>query len=460
MDLLSSVASTRPVASSEATYSCTLTNTWSGATHPVGYEAIRSSAHWSPPVVVVHNQLYDLWRPKFKASEGVKLLAEMGLTDKLVQELKAASQTTGRYVKEWTIGKNQFNSVGIPQVLGDVTLTQDFPYLSSITMVAPSPDWFSGFPKVSPIENTDGVGFWFESFSIATFPWDAGTEAGEAYSTSNPDQDPRAPITQLTAETVPSSGILLDPTGEKVLPMATWSCELRPLPSEQDEDQDEEAEGPGDRIDLPEGTGDPQGENEDSESESDGEGEVSPPGQDGTDPQVLDEKEDDGGDAPPATDGEDPGESEEPDQKPPGVGVGVEDDVENENENTTETGDNEPVNQPTNPTPPTLDVPTNCLRYFFSCQSNGECCSGSCDPRSNRCSSIGGRQSERSESKRLSNQGGIVMGGSAGRTFRRSGILGRTHGRGSGRSLLPDPAEAVGEAKAEAEATRGLRGRA
>ena len=93
-------------------------------------------------------------------------------------------------------------------------------------MIAPSPDWFSGFDSVSPIDEDADV--WLQSFEVATYPWDAGTETGDDFSLSNQAEDPHVPIMQLTKDTVPSNGVFLNADKTEVLPMATWTCSIVP----------------------------------------------------------------------------------------------------------------------------------------------------------------------------------------------------------------------------------------
>mmetsp|Transcript_14509 Transcript_14509/g.40350 ORF Transcript_14509/g.40350 Transcript_14509/m.40350 type:complete len:287 (+) Transcript_14509:109-969(+) len=229
MNFVSQVPSTVP-ASHSVTYSCTLTNRWSKATHPVLYEGISGIAHWSPPVLVAHSNDYTLWAPGTLASPGVESVAETGSTVQLEKELQIAedSRTAGATV----IGSNQFNGSDPPQTFADIVLTPQFPLLSTITMVAPSPDWFSGFYNVSPITGTNdsskqaGKMVWYDSFEIESFPWDAGTETGTTYTINNDPEPTNQPIQQITVATVPSNNILLDPSGTKVLPMANWKCTL------------------------------------------------------------------------------------------------------------------------------------------------------------------------------------------------------------------------------------------
>ena len=98
------------------------------------------------------------------------------------------------------IGNNQFNSIDPPQLLESISLSPDFPYLSTISMAGPSPDWFSGIYNFNPMDTAQD--YWYQSFKTATYPWDAGTEQGETYSTINEPGTPHHPILQLTKDTV------------------------------------------------------------------------------------------------------------------------------------------------------------------------------------------------------------------------------------------------------------------
>jgi hypothetical protein len=79
MEVLSSIPSTvsASASGSDAAYSCTLTNMWSMKNHPVEYDTIANSAHWSPPVLVAHGTDYEMWAPDTMASPGVENVAEV-----------------------------------------------------------------------------------------------------------------------------------------------------------------------------------------------------------------------------------------------------------------------------------------------------------------------------------------------------------------------------------------------
>jgi len=221
MDILQLATSTLPI-TQNAEYTCVLTNNWTGENHPIDYQSVSGSAHWSPPVLLAHSKFADLWIAGDIASPGIESVAEMGTTSALKDEIEVL--LTKGLAGEMVIGANQFNAVDPPQTLDPITLGPSFPYLSAISMIAPSPDWFSGFDSFSP---RGPGGFWFESFELATYPFDAGTEQGTTYSINNDAESPRGPIFQLTKDTVPSSGILLDSTGTQVKPVAIWKCTLK-----------------------------------------------------------------------------------------------------------------------------------------------------------------------------------------------------------------------------------------
>lgn len=80
----------------------------------------------------------------------------------------------------------------------EVEVTADYPMVSLISMLAPSPDWFVGIKGV----NLCNAGMWRDTWNITSLPpWDAGTENGTMFNTTNPDTSPREKITLITKDT-------------------------------------------------------------------------------------------------------------------------------------------------------------------------------------------------------------------------------------------------------------------
>jgi hypothetical protein len=69
----SKTSSVTPI-SMDVMYSCTFVNRWSSSRHPNDYP---SNAHWSPPVLVTHDQTYVLWENGGLASSGIENVAEV-----------------------------------------------------------------------------------------------------------------------------------------------------------------------------------------------------------------------------------------------------------------------------------------------------------------------------------------------------------------------------------------------
>ena len=80
-----------------------------------------------------------------------------------------------------------------------VEVTQDFPYVSIITMIAPSPDWFTGIMKTSLCDSSTGK--WMDSLNIDKLsPWDAGTDNGTRFNSNNIETVPPGYITIITKD--------------------------------------------------------------------------------------------------------------------------------------------------------------------------------------------------------------------------------------------------------------------
>jgi hypothetical protein len=210
----------------EVEYDCVFTSLWSAEDHPFEYPV---EAHWSFPVLVAHSDEYILWNPSDLVTPGVQLVAEMGPTSVLEVELEAA----GDAIYDTQIGKVQWNTdvgnipeshiIGLTQTIPGLKVSPSHPLVSSISMINPSPDWFSGISEFTPMTDS---GNWYQTFSIDMAPWDAGTDSGTTYRSDNMPTDPMVPPFKLTAETQMDTGVLLDSTNTTVMPVASWMCTM------------------------------------------------------------------------------------------------------------------------------------------------------------------------------------------------------------------------------------------
>lgn len=177
---------------SMATYTITFTGNWNNTDHSDnGMTPLPSNDHWSDLVGATHNSSVVFWEPGQMATQGIENVAETGSNSAFESEVDAAiiANNADQWFQE---GFSPNNATGTATIMS-ITVSEDFPLLTLLTMIAPSPDWFAGIHGVS-LRNG---GNWETSLSIDLLPYDAGTEEGSGYSTSNSATVPQENITSL-----------------------------------------------------------------------------------------------------------------------------------------------------------------------------------------------------------------------------------------------------------------------
>ena len=120
-------------------------------------------------------------------------MSEEGSVSPLDDEI-AAAQSAG-------IADTLIRGGGLPVSPGtesvEFDVTSPFPFLTLVTMVAPSPDWFVGVSGVPLFAN----GQWLNEVVYELFPWDAGTDSGATYESDDADIMPQAPISLIQGAT-------------------------------------------------------------------------------------------------------------------------------------------------------------------------------------------------------------------------------------------------------------------
>ena len=180
---------------SQAHYAAIFEAAWSAATHPQDFP---DNPHFSPMIGATHLAGTRFWQPGGLASEGIEQMAEEGSVSPLDAEI-AAAQAAGQ-AETLIRGGGLSPSPGTETVEFDITTA--FPYLTLVTMVAPSPDWFVGVTALPLIAN----GEWLDEVVVALSPWDAGTDSGTTYGSDNADLVPQAPISPLQTAPVVVNG--------------------------------------------------------------------------------------------------------------------------------------------------------------------------------------------------------------------------------------------------------------
>ena len=188
-------ASFRTAPPPPARYVVTFAANWSAATHP---EDFPGNPHFSPLIGATHLASTRFWEGGALASAGIERMAEEGSQSPLDAEIGAA-QTAGG-AETLIRGGGLSSSPGATTVEFDVTAA--FPYVTLVTMVAPSPDWFVGVSALPLLAS----GEWRAEVVVELSPWDAGTDRGASYESDNADMVPAAPIARLQTAPVLVNG--------------------------------------------------------------------------------------------------------------------------------------------------------------------------------------------------------------------------------------------------------------
>ncbi|NNM22485.1 MAG: T9SS type A sorting domain-containing protein [Flavobacteriaceae bacterium] len=176
---------------SQATYSVTFTSNWSEVTHPHPTGNFPSNAHWSKLVGATHNNQVIFLEMGGLASPGVEDIAELGSNGVFFSEVNDA--INAEYANS-IIDGDALNTPEGQIVIDEVITTDDFPMLTLLSMIAPSPDWMIAANSI-PLLDTNGD--WKTQIDINLYPYDAGTDSGTDYASPNMNTDPQEPISSL-----------------------------------------------------------------------------------------------------------------------------------------------------------------------------------------------------------------------------------------------------------------------
>ncbi len=169
-----------------ATYRVVFDATWSASTHPTDFPG---GAHFSPLIGAVHNGGASFWALGDTATRGMEVMAETGATGPLTTEINAA-------MPDGALAVISGRGIGSPAsaTINGITVREDFPLVTLVTMIAPSPDWFVGVAG-QPLLMDDGR--WADEVQVVLYPLDSGTDSGTTYRSANRDTSPRRPIRSL-----------------------------------------------------------------------------------------------------------------------------------------------------------------------------------------------------------------------------------------------------------------------
>lgn len=169
-----------------AKYSVTFQINWNKNDFPIDYP---SGAHFSSIVGWSHTTTSTFMKVGTLASKGIKDVAETGNTVEIKKEIEEKISN-----KE---GKNFFKVSGLGGGVGkiEIEMDTDYPSISLITMIAPSPDWYVGIVNINLYENEKFI----SERTLEGLVYDAGTDDGLTFRAANKETDPKQKIFLITA---------------------------------------------------------------------------------------------------------------------------------------------------------------------------------------------------------------------------------------------------------------------
>ena len=190
----------RVVSDFTARYQVVFNATWSQATHPTNWPL---NAHWSGLVGGTHNSSVHFFREGETASEGIRYVAELGQKTVLLNEVGAAI-TNGTTLFQLS-GNGISSSPYFTTYVFPQPMQRDFPLVTMVTMIAPSPDWFAGVDSLSLVTN----GVWATNLTVTLYGMDAGTDSGASYGSPDLVTVPRGVVTRFTGFPAIQNGVIV-----------------------------------------------------------------------------------------------------------------------------------------------------------------------------------------------------------------------------------------------------------
>lgn len=167
----------------ELRYYCTFRGKWSEERHPNDFP---QAASWSAPTLVSHSKDWRMWTGTETVTAGVEYMAEEGFPTIMYNEFQNAGYETLHMI----VGDRMYNTTE-SQHLPPINVTYAHPWLSAMTKISPSPDWFVGFSDFRTISYDTET--FYNRFVIQSYVWDAGTDDGQNYLSFDRDLDPQVP---------------------------------------------------------------------------------------------------------------------------------------------------------------------------------------------------------------------------------------------------------------------------
>ena len=169
----------------EEIYTLRLRSAWSNQTHPNWHP---EGSHLSPLIAWSHGLKDVLFKSGGIASKGMEIMAETGAPPTLVGEIE--EYIIRGSILDYGVG-SVFYTPGESEI--QIRVSRSMPYVTVVSMIAPSPDWFITARNIKLLES----GRWMERVNIPAVLYDAGTDSGKEFNSKDEDTQPKKPIGML-----------------------------------------------------------------------------------------------------------------------------------------------------------------------------------------------------------------------------------------------------------------------
>jgi hypothetical protein len=182
-------ASSDSATQSKATYNIIFNSIWNVADHT----SVPGGAHWSKLVGVTHKTSNTFLQLGEMATTGIKNIAEAG--NNTVFNSEVNTKITNGEADQYINGPSLGTGPGVV-VINSLEVDENFPLLTLVSMIAPSPDWIIALNSYSLL---DANKQWKNSVTLDVFGYDAGTDSGTNYTSSNIITDPVESISMINS---------------------------------------------------------------------------------------------------------------------------------------------------------------------------------------------------------------------------------------------------------------------
>ncbi|WP_250434230.1 T9SS type A sorting domain-containing protein [Hanstruepera flava] len=170
-----------------ATYDIIFTSSWNSTDHGT----LPTNAHWSRLVGANHNSNVTFLEMGQLATQGIEDVAELG-DNTVFMAIEVEQAINNGNAEQYINGSSLAHATGTIEIMA-LEVSEDYPLLTLVSMIAPSPDWMIAISGINLRANDS----WRTTISIDLYPYDAGTDDGVNYTSANADSNPQGVITSL-----------------------------------------------------------------------------------------------------------------------------------------------------------------------------------------------------------------------------------------------------------------------